>query len=163
MAVMFITHDFGVVADIADRVVGAAGMARSSRKAPPRPSSTRRSMTIRKALIAAVPSMDPPARDAARRPAPGAVEVIGLDKTYVTSGGWFREDRRVDAAREVNFDMLKGETLGLVGESGSGKSSLARCVMRLIEADRGTRADRRDRSHAARRARRCAPSAIASR
>jgi peptide/nickel transport system ATP-binding protein len=90
-----------------------------------------------KALLAAVPSIDPPAR----KPLDGqarAVEVIGLDKTYVTSGGWFREDRRVDAARAVNFSILKGETLGLVGESGSGKSSVARLVMRLIEADRGT-------------------------
>jgi peptide/nickel transport system ATP-binding protein len=136
MAVMFITHDFGVVADIADQVVvlrhgkvveeGAAATVFNN----PQHDYT-------KALLAAVPSIDPPARqpldDQAR-----AVEVIGLDKTYVTSGGWFREDRRVDAAREVNFSIFKGETLGLVGESGSGKSSVARLVMRLIEADRGT-------------------------
>ncbi|MBR0984596.1 ABC transporter ATP-binding protein [Bradyrhizobium liaoningense] len=136
MAVMFITHDFGVVADIADQVVvlrhGKAveeGPAATVFKAPQH--------DYTKALLAAVPSMDPPARapldDQAR-----AVEVIGLDKTYVTSGGWFREDRRVDAARAVNFDILRGETLGLVGESGSGKSSVARLVMRLIEADHGT-------------------------
>ncbi|GMO25085.1 ABC transporter ATP-binding protein [Bradyrhizobium sp. TM233] len=136
MAVMFITHDFGVVADIADQVVVLRhgkvveeGPAATVFKAPQH--------DYTKALLAAVPSMDPPARapldDQAR-----AVEVIGLDKTYVTSGGWFREDRRVDAARAVNFDLLRGETLGLVGESGSGKSSVARLVMRLIEADRGT-------------------------
>jgi peptide/nickel transport system ATP-binding protein len=136
MAVMFITHDFGVVADIADQVVvlrhgkvveeGPAGVVFNQ----PQHDYTR-------ALLAAVPSMDPPVRksldDRAR-----AVEVIGLDKTYVTSGGWFREERKVDAARAVNFDILKGETLGLVGESGSGKSSVARLVMRLIEPDRGT-------------------------
>jgi peptide/nickel transport system ATP-binding protein len=67
-----------------------------------------------------------------------AVEVIGLDKTYVTAQGWFKPDRRVQAANEISFSILKGETLGLVGESGSGKSSVARLVMRLIEADRGT-------------------------
>ena len=44
----------------------------------------------------------------------------------------------MQAANAVSFDILKGETLGLVGESGSGKSSVARLVMRLIEADRGT-------------------------
>ncbi|MFK4653350.1 peptide/nickel transport system ATP-binding protein [Bradyrhizobium japonicum] len=136
MAVMFITHDFGVVADIADQVV----VLRHGKVVEEGPASSvfnNPQHDYTKALLAAVPSMDPPARepldDQAR-----AVEVIGLDKTYVTSGGWFRDDRRVDAAREVNFNILKGETLGLVGESGSGKSSVARLVMRLIEADRGT-------------------------
>ena len=136
MAVMFITHDFGVVADIADQVV----VLRHGKVVEEGPAATvfnAPQHDYTKALLAAVPSMDPPARepidDKAR-----AVEVIGLDKTYVTSGGWFREDRRVDAARAVNFNILKGETLGLVGESGSGKSSVARLVMRLIEADRGT-------------------------
>ncbi|WP_164935295.1 ABC transporter ATP-binding protein [Bradyrhizobium guangzhouense] len=136
MAVMFITHDFGVVADIADQVV----VLRHGKVVEEGPAATvfdNPQHDYTKALLAAVPSMHPPARapldDRAK-----AVEVIGLDKTYVTSGGWFREDRRVDAARAVNFNILKGETLGLVGESGSGKSSVARLVMRLIEADRGT-------------------------
>ncbi|MBC9880820.1 ABC transporter ATP-binding protein [Bradyrhizobium sp. INPA01-394B] len=136
MAVMFITHDFGVVADIADQVVVLRhGKVVEEGLAATVFSNPQHDYT--KALLAAVPSMHPPARapldDQAR-----AVEVIGLDKTYVTPGGWFREDRRVDAARAVNFNILKGETLGLVGESGSGKSSVARLVMRLIEADRGT-------------------------
>ncbi|UPT86821.1 ABC transporter ATP-binding protein [Bradyrhizobium barranii subsp. apii] len=115
MAVMFITHDFGVVADIADQVV----VLRHGKVVEEGPAATifnNPQHDYTKALLAAVPSMDPPARepldDQAR-----AVEVIGLDKTYVTSGGWFRDDRRVDAAREVNFNILKGETLGLVGET----------------------------------------------
>jgi peptide/nickel transport system ATP-binding protein len=136
MAVMFITHDFGVVADIADRVIvlrhGQVVEQGSASEVLGRPQHP-----YTKALLAAVPSMHPPARaplgDRAK-----AVEVIGLDKTYVTSGGWFRPDRKVQAASAVNFEILKGETLGLVGESGSGKSSVARLVMRLIEADRGT-------------------------
>jgi len=136
MAVMFITHDFGVVADIADRVVVLRhGQVVEQGSALEVLNSPRHAYT--KALLAAVPSMTPPARapliDRNR-----AVDVIGLDKTYVTSGGWFRPDRKVHAASEVNFSILKGETLGLVGESGSGKSSVARLVMRLIEADRGT-------------------------
>ncbi|RXG86288.1 ABC transporter ATP-binding protein [Bradyrhizobium zhanjiangense] len=136
MAVMFITHDFGVVADIADQVV-VLRHGKVVEEGPAAAVFSEPQHDYTKALLAAVPSMDPPVRapldDQAR-----AVEVIGLDKTYVTSGGWFRQDRRVDAAREVNFNILKGETLGLVGESGSGKSSVARLVMRLIEADRGT-------------------------
>jgi peptide/nickel transport system ATP-binding protein len=136
MAVMFITHDFGVVSDIADRVVVLQhgkvveqGAADDVLRRPQHPYT--------RALLAAVPSMQPPQRaplvDRAK-----AVEVVGLDKTYVSGGGWFQPERRVRAANEVNFDILKGETLGLVGESGSGKSSVARLVMRLIEPDQGT-------------------------
>jgi peptide/nickel transport system ATP-binding protein len=136
MAVMFITHDFGVVADIADRVVvlqhgkvveqGAAG---DVLQRPHHPYT--------RALLAAVPSMQPPKR-APLTDRRKAVEVVGLDKTYASGGGWFRSARIVQAAKEVNFNILQGETLGLVGESGSGKSSVARLVMRLIAPDRGT-------------------------
>jgi peptide/nickel transport system ATP-binding protein len=136
MAVMFITHDFGVVADIADRVVvlrkgqvveqGAAEQVLGHPQHP-----------YTQALLAAVPSMQPPARPSVADRAK-AVEVIGLNKTYVSSGGWFKSARSVRAAHEVSFDIVKGETLGLVGESGSGKSSVARLMTRLIEADRGT-------------------------
>jgi len=136
MAVMFITHDFGVVADIADRVVvlrhGQIVEQGGAQAVLGRPQHA-----YTKALLAAVPSMTPPQRT----PLIGrnkAVDVIGIDKTYIASGGWFRPDRTVQAASEVSFSILKGETLGLVGESGSGKSSVARLVMRLIEADRGT-------------------------
>ncbi len=136
MAVMFITHDFGVVADIADRVV-VLRHGEVVEQGPAGEVLGRPQHAYTKALLAAVPSIHPPARaplgDRAK-----AVEVIGLDKTYVTSGGWFRPDRKVQAAKAVSFDILKGETLGLVGESGSGKSSVARLVMRLIESDRGT-------------------------
>src|SRR6516225_538934 len=105
MAVMFITHDFGVVADIADKVVvlqhgkvveqGAADDVLSR----PQASYTR-------ALLAAVPTMQPPQR-APLTNRKKAVEVIGLDKTYVSSGGWFQPERRVQAAREVNFTILQ--------------------------------------------------------
>jgi peptide/nickel transport system ATP-binding protein len=136
MAVMFITHDFGVVADIADKVVvlqhgkvveqGAADDVLSRPQAP-----------YTRALLAAVPTMQPPPRTPLVN-RKKAVEVIGLDKTYVSSGGWFQPERRVQAAKEVNFIIQQGETVGLVGESGSGKSSVARLIMRLIEADSGT-------------------------
>ncbi len=136
MAVMFITHDFGVVADIADRVVVLRhgriveeGSIDAVFKNPQH--------DYTKALLAAVPSMDPPVR-APLDETNKAVDVVGLNKTYVTPTGWFKPDRRVQAANEVTFSILKGETIGLVGESGSGKSSVARLVMRLIEADRGT-------------------------
>ena len=136
MAVMFITHDFGVVADIADRVVvlrhgkvveqGSAGQVLGHAEHP-----------YTRALLAAVPSIDPPARPSLTDRSI-AVDAIGLDKTFVTSNGWFQPERRVRAAHDVSFSILQGETVGLVGESGSGKSSVARLIMQLIEADRGT-------------------------
>jgi peptide/nickel transport system ATP-binding protein len=136
MAVMFITHDFGVVTDIADRVVvlqhgkvAEQGKADDVLLRPQHPYT--------RALLAAVPAMQPPQRPTfvSRNK---AVEVVGLDKTYTSSGGWFQPTRHVQAAKDVNFTILQGETLGLVGESGSGKSSVARLVMRLIEPDQGT-------------------------
>ncbi|CAL74561.1 ABC transporter, ATP-binding protein; putative dipeptide/oligopeptide/nickel transporter [Bradyrhizobium sp. ORS 278] len=136
MAVMFITHDFGVVADIADQVVVLRhGKVVEEGSAASVLGSPQHDYT--KALLAAVPSFDPPPRYS-REDAPKALEVIGLDKTYVTPTGWFRSKRETRAAHAVNFAIHQGETLGLVGESGSGKSSVARLVMRLIEADRGT-------------------------
>ena len=136
MAVLFITHDFGVVADIADRIVvlrhGKVVEQGTAQDVLARPQHS-----YTRALLAAVPSMQPPQRSSLTE-RDRAVDVIGLDKTYVTPQGWFRPDRKVQAAKEVSFAIHQGETLGLVGESGSGKSSVARLVMRLIEADRGT-------------------------
>jgi peptide/nickel transport system ATP-binding protein len=135
MAVVFITHDFGVVADIADRVVVLekghvveAGTADAVLHRPQHPYT--------KALLAAVPSMTPPDRPP-RKGERVACEVSGLSKTYVTKGGLFSKSRIVPAARGVSFTIHRGETLGLVGESGSGKSTVARLVTRLMEPDRG--------------------------
>ncbi|SHJ57365.1 peptide/nickel transport system ATP-binding protein [Bradyrhizobium lablabi] len=136
MAVMFITHDFGVVADIADRVV-VLQHGKVVEQGAAEDVLTRPQHPYTRALLAAVPTMQPPQRAPLlnRRK---AVEVVGLEKTYVSGGGWFRPARSVQAAKEVSFDIFQGETLGLVGESGSGKSSVARLVMRLIEPDQGT-------------------------
>ncbi|MGF3024521.1 ABC transporter ATP-binding protein [Methylobacterium aquaticum] len=134
MAVLFITHDFGVVAEIADRVL----VLRHGRVVEEGPAAAvlgRPQAAYTKTLLAAVPTMDPPARPPLA--GPKAVEVVGLTKTYVTGGGLFRTPRRTAAARDVGFTLHRGETLGLVGESGSGKSSVARLVMRLIEPDAG--------------------------
>jgi len=134
MGVMFITHDFGVVAEIADRVavmqlgkVVEIGTAEEVLNAP-KHSYTRR-------LIAAVPNFDPPRRD----PVQGTpvLSVDKLDKIYVTGRGLFTKGRRTHAAQAVSFDIRRGETLGLVGESGSGKSTVGRCIVRLLDADGG--------------------------
>jgi peptide/nickel transport system ATP-binding protein len=132
-AVLFITHDFGVVAEIADRVavmqhgrVVEQGTAREVLTAP-RHDYTR-------ALLAAVPGLHAPAP---RALSPETVlEVRGLTKTYV-SRGIFRRRRPVRALDAVSVTLKRGATLGVVGESGSGKSTLARCVVGLLGADGG--------------------------
>ena len=136
MSVLFITHDFGVVADIADHVavlqrgkLVEAGTAEAVLKDAQHPYT--------KALLAAVPSLVPPER-APLDDQPIALSAIGLTKTYTTRTGLMGKPRVVAAVKEVGFDLRRGETLGLVGESGSGKSTTARLAIRLIEPDLGT-------------------------
>ncbi len=134
-AVLFITHDFGVVAEIADRVAVLqhgicveTGPVDAVLRAPQHDYTKR--------LLAAVPSLDPPPpKDLAG--AANAFEVKALSKVY-RGRGFFRKGREVRAAEDVTFSIQRGETLGLVGESGSGKSTVGRCVLRLIEPDTGT-------------------------
>jgi len=132
--VLFITHDFGVVAEIADRVAVLRGgelveVGRTAELlAAPRHDYTRM-------LIASVPSLVPRHRDEVT--APVVLATTGMAKTYA-AGGWFARPRNaVPAAEDVTLSIRLGETLGIVGESGSGKSTVARCIARLIEPTRG--------------------------
>ena len=136
MSVLFITHDFGVVAEIADHVavlqrgrLVESGTAEAVLRNPQAPYT--------KALLAAVPSLTPPVRPPLAA-APVALTVSGLSKTYAGRSGLFGKPRVVAAVKAVSFDVRRGETLGIVGESGSGKSTTARLAIRLIEPDGGT-------------------------
>ena len=133
--VLFITHDFGVVAEIADRVVVMqygkvveTGPVDDVLKRPQHPYS--------KMLISSVPSLDPPSRPA-KQQAEVVLATRKLDKTY-GGGGFLKKAREVHAAKDVTIDVRRGETFGIVGESGSGKSTVARCIARLIEPSSGT-------------------------
>jgi len=131
--VLFITHDFGVVAEIAHRVAvmqrGRIVEIGSREEILRRPRADYTRM-----LIAAVPSLKPPART----PKTGSVALSahGLSKTY-GSRGLLGSGRVVRAARSVDIAVRRGETVGIVGESGSGKSTVARCVARLIAPTAG--------------------------
>jgi peptide/nickel transport system ATP-binding protein len=134
-AVLFITHDMGVVAEIADTVqvmkhgemVEGAPVAELLRN--PKNDYTRR-------LLRAVPSLTPRPPRAAVEDKPPVLEVSNLAKVYGTSG-WLLNREPTRAAQDVAFTIAPGRTLGIVGESGSGKSTVARCVMRLIDPSGG--------------------------
>ncbi|MFN3259269.1 MAG: ABC transporter ATP-binding protein [Pikeienuella sp.] len=135
-AVLFITHDMGVVAEIADEVtVLRLGEVEETRPVmdllrTPRTDYSRR-------LLMAVPSLIPRAPRPAERSAPTALETTGLGKTY-SSTAWFGKGREVIAAQGVDLSLKRGRTLGIVGESGSGKSTVARCIVRLIDPTEGS-------------------------
>ncbi len=131
--VMFITHDFGVVAEIAHRVV----VMQSGRvvETGTRDDILRRPQSAyTRMLIASVPSLKPPTR----APKVGATALVmeKLSKTYGRRG-LFGSGRVVRAADNVDIVVRRGETVGIVGESGSGKTTVARCVARLIEPTSG--------------------------
>ncbi|WP_245524793.1 MULTISPECIES: ABC transporter ATP-binding protein [unclassified Bradyrhizobium] len=132
--VLFITHDFGVVADIADRVavmqsgrIVEQGTAQQVLGAPKHPYTRR--------LIAAVPKLiAPPPRPQAQD------NVLVLDKVskvYASPGLFGFGKRQTLAVNEVSLELPRGAAIGVVGESGSGKSTLARCIVRLLEPDAG--------------------------
>jgi len=132
--VMFITHDFGVVAEIAHRVV----VMQSGRVVEMGLSDDilrRPQCEYTRMLIASVPSLKPPAR--APKLGATALAMERLSKTY-GGRGLFRRGRLVRAAENVDITVRRGETVGIVGESGSGKTTVARCVARLIEPTSGS-------------------------
>ncbi len=139
--VLIITHDMGVVADIADRVVvmhdgvieeqGPAGRLFTD----PQAEYTRR-------LLAAVPKLEGVDSTAgsvapapARTPADGVVPALDIAGLQVTYAG---RRAAVRAVRGVDLSIDSGEILGLVGESGSGKSTIGRAVLGLAPLTAGT-------------------------
>jgi peptide/nickel transport system ATP-binding protein len=127
-SVLFITHDFGVVAEIADRVavmrhgkVVEAGTADAVLRAP--------QADYTKALIAAVPGLRPRVKETdAEVP---LLLVRDLEKSYTSSGRFGTASRSVRAVDKVSLELGRQASLALVGESGSGKSTLARCIIGL--------------------------------
>ena len=133
-AVLFITHDMGVVAEIADRVavmrhgrLVETGTLDTILRTP--------TMEYTRNLLSAVPSLMPRA-PRAETTEPVVLETNELGKVY-RERSFFGNAREVAAAQDVTLTLRKGRTLGIVGESGSGKSTVARCIVRLIDPTSG--------------------------
>ncbi|WP_296316000.1 ABC transporter ATP-binding protein [Winogradskyella sp. UBA3174] len=65
------------------------------------------------------------------------LEVIDIEKTYLSKNGWFSKDIPFKAVNAVSFKVYPGETIGLVGESGCGKSTLGNAILQLDKATSG--------------------------
>ena len=132
--VLFITHDFGVVAEVADRVAVLRG-GELVEIGPTRELLAAPKHDYTRMLIASVPSIVPRHRDVVT--APVVLTTRDLSKTYAQRGWFGQSSHAVAAATGVTLEIRQGETLGIVGESGSGKSTVARCIARLIEPSHG--------------------------
>lgn len=137
-AVLFITHDFGVVAEIADRVavmqsgklleIGPAAQVLNQPKTD-----------YSRQLISAVPSLTPRVISQEAESSPVLLTVQSLQKTYKGPRNWWKgASRDVHAVQNVSLTLPRQGSLAIVGESGSGKSTLARCIVGLELADDGS-------------------------
>jgi peptide/nickel transport system ATP-binding protein len=151
-AVLMITHDMGVVAEMADRVI-VMREGRPEETAPVAQMFSAPQSAYARQLLAAVPRLGrAPARsvkDSARK----LVEVDDLSVRFDVTGGIFnRTVARLHAVEGVSFTIRAGETLALVGESGSGKSTIGKALLDLVPWDGSVRIDGKQTSGLSRHA-----------
>ncbi len=140
MGLILITHDLGVAAEVADRLIVMnqgeiveQGMVHDVFAKPKHPYTQR--------LMNAIPGRGPYREvltpNEVRKP---VLEVRNLTKHYGVTGGLFAKETGalIKACDGVSFDLYKGETLGIVGESGSGKTTAANMLLKLVEPTSGT-------------------------
>ena len=129
-ATIFITHDFGVVADVADRVAVMC-WGKMIEEGPKEQILMEPKEPYTQLLVDAMPLLETARNPDLTRNDPPVVEVNDLHMVYGSG------DKQVHALKDASFVLRRGETLGVVGESGSGKSTLAKALIRLIEPTDG--------------------------
>lgn len=136
MAMIFISHDLGVVSRVSERVIVMRkgetverGETKSVLQAPSH-EYTQGLLQCLWRLEDKKLSTESPHREPILR-------AEGIAKRYKLSAGLLKKSRKVDALKETSFSVYAGETLAIVGESGSGKSTLAKIINGLISSDRG--------------------------
>jgi peptide/nickel transport system ATP-binding protein/glutathione transport system ATP-binding protein len=140
MTMIFITHDIGLVAGIADRIMvmqqGVVVEQADTSQVLDHPQHD-----YTRHLLQSVPHFTSgrAARHDGQRtdPKPPLIAVDGLVVRFPVSKGLFHKPAAVHAVDGVDFDLVPGETLAIVGESGSGKSTTARAILGLVQKTRG--------------------------
>ena len=148
LTMLLITHDLGIVAEIADTViVYHQGVAREQGNKADVLQSPKQPYTQR--LIASglylhqTENRQPGQEPSSASPGEKLLEVNGLNKSYPIRERLFKK-RTFHAVKNVSFSLYRGETLGVVGESGSGKTTLAMSILRLVQASGEVRLDGRN-------------------
>lgn len=163
MSIIFITHDLALISEIANRVlvmykgqIVEQGLVESIFKTPQhnytkalinsRPSLSSRLKTLPTiqdylnnniSTQIVTPEQRKKNHKALYSKAP-LLEVVNVEKEYITKSGWFTKPHYFKAVNKVSFKLYEGETLGLVGESGCGKSTLGNTILQLDKATSGT-------------------------
>jgi len=147
MAMILVTHDLGVVAEVVDRVLVMNG-GHLMEEAPTEQLFKAPAHEYTRDLLNCIPRLDasvswigegeettdmPPASRET------LMQVSKLNKSFPgLNQGWGSRGEDVHAVKDVSLEIYKGETLGLVGESGSGKSTLGRSILQLIRPTSGS-------------------------